>query len=404
MIEDGMESDLERLAERALEERREAQLYRERRVVEHLDSAHVRIEGRRYVNFSSNDYLGLSQHPLIRDAVAQAVRNHGTGSGASTLITGYSSTLESAEKALATWKGTEAAVLLPSGYQASHAAIQAIAGAAGSVNRKVRFLLDKLVHASLIDAVRGTEKPYRVFGHNDLEKLERLLVDREDPNQLQVVVTESIFSMDGDPADLRGLTALKRRHPFVLVVDEAHGSGVYGANGSGYAAELGLSADVDVFVVTLSKALGSIGGAICASRKFCETVVNFGRAYIYSTAVPPTMAAACEAAIAVMRNEPERQRRVRELAKRVRNELSGAGWSIPAGDSPIIPSVVGAEDLAMRLAEELKESGMIVSPVRPPTVARGSSRLRVTVSAAHSDEEVDQLVRALVDAKRKTPM
>ncbi len=387
-----MDSELERLGERAMEERRAAHLYRERRVVEPLDSAHVRIEGRDYVNFSSNDYLGLAQHPAIRDAVAQAVHDHGTGSGASALITGYTPGLASAENALARWKGTEGAVLLPSGYQANHGAIQAIAGAAGSVKRDVRFLLDKLVHASLIDAVRGTEKSYRVFGHNDLEKLERLLVDREDRDQLQVVVTESIFSMDGDAADLGGLVALKRRQPFVLVVDEAHGSGVYGPNGSGYVAELELSADVDVFMVTLSKALGSIGGAICGSQRFCEIVVNFGRAYIYSTAVPPAVAAGCEAAIEVMKNEPERQRRVREVARRVRDELSGAGWRIPAGDSPIIPIIIGTEESAMRLAEELKEIGMIVSAVRPPTVARGSSRLRVTVSAAHSDGEVRRLI------------
>jgi len=345
------------------------------------------------VDFSSNDYLGLRTHPAVIEAAARATRDHGAGSGASALVTGYSPLHASAERALATWKGTEAAVLLPSGYQANHAAIQTIANSAEAAGRRVRFLLDKLVHASLIDAARASGVPMRVFPHNGVDKLRRLL-DEAESDELQVVVTESIFSMYGDAADLRALVALKqlreqRHRSFVLVVDEAHGSGVYGPNGSGYAAECGVANDVDVFIVTLSKALGSIGGAVCASADFCEALVNFGRAYIYSTSLASTAAAACMAAIDVMSEEPWRQQRVRELARRVRGALG-----LP-GDSPIVPLILGEESAAIEAAKELRGKGMLVLPVRPPTVPRGTSRLRITLSCDHTDAEVEELIDAI---------
>ncbi len=217
-----MDSELERTAAEALVQRKHAHLHRERRVVEHLSSeVEVLIGGRRYVNFSSNDYLGLRGHPKLREAIARATLKEGAGSGASALITGYSGTLASAERALADWKGTESAVLLPSGYQTNHAAVGALAGMAEAAGKSVRFLIDKLVHASLVDAVRASERSMRVFGHNDLEKLERLLEARTDSKQIDVVITESIFSMDGDAADLAGLAALRRKFGFALLVDEA---------------------------------------------------------------------------------------------------------------------------------------------------------------------------------------
>jgi 8-amino-7-oxononanoate synthase len=217
-----------------------------------------------------------------------------------------------------------------------------------------------------------------------------------------VVVSESVFSMDGDAADLAGLAALKREHPFMLVLDEAHAAGVYGPGGAGLAAELGLQDLVDVSIATLSKAVGCVGGVVCASRVFCAALVNFGRAYVFSTSVPPFVAAAAEAALAVMRDEPARQARVRLLARRVRDELSAAGLSIAAGDSPIVPVILGAEEATLAAADQLMSQGLLVLGVRPPTVPRGSSRLRVTVSCEHTDEEVEQLVEALkaIDVRR----
>jgi 8-amino-7-oxononanoate synthase len=382
------DDSLDELLHAALADRRAAFQLRQRQVVRPIDSTHVEIDGRRYVNFCSNNYLGLTHHPRVVEAVARAAQSHGAGAGAAPLISGYTDLHASAERALAAWKGTESAVLLPSGYQANFAAVQTIASVAEARGRRVRFLLDKLAHASLIDAVRATGLPFRVFPHNDLSKLARLLTDK-DADELQVVVTESIFSMDGDAAPLAGVADLKARHPFVLLLDEAHGSGVYGANGSGYANEAELTSIVDIFVVTLSKSIGSAGGAVCGSKPFCDALINFGRAYVFSTSVPPTAAAACEAAIGVMTDEPDRQSRVRAMAKHVREDLK------IGGDSPIIPIVLREEEAALAAASALLEKGMLVLPVRPPTVPRGTSRLRVTLSCDHNADEIDALIRAL---------
>jgi 7-keto-8-aminopelargonate synthetase-like enzyme len=418
---------LQEIISLALDRQREANLLRQRRVVRHLDATHVEIEGRRYVSFAGNDYLGLASRALEGSAPSEPfpqARSERSptlqyGSGASALITGYSESLAQAERKLAQWKGTEGAVILPSGYQANHAAVQSIVGVARAAGKRVRFLIDKLVHASLVDAVRGSGESFRVFGHNDVGKLRRLLdggdstltlpspgvpgednktKERAEGGELQVVVTESIFSMDGDAAELREIVKLKRERPFVLLLDEAHATGVYGECGRGYAAELGVGDEVDVCVITMSKAMGCMGGAICGSSAVCDAVVNFGRAYIYSTAVPPLIAAACATSIEMMNNEPQRQARVRELARRVRKTLGAKGMKIPAGDSPIIPVIVGSEEAALRLSDQLLEKEILVPAVRPPTVPRGRSRLRVTLSSAHSDSEIDQLASALVQA------
>ena len=366
-------------------------LHRRRRVVRPLDATHVEIDGRTYVNFASNNYLGLSHHPRVIDAAVQAVGREGAGAGASPLITGYGPAHAAAERRIAHWKGTEAAVLLPTGYQTNVAAVQTLA----AVGCDVRFLLDKLVHASLVDAVRATGAAFRVFPHNNMEKLYRLL-DERDPSQPQVVVTESIFSMDGDQAKLSALVELKRVvSPFAVLLDEAHGSGVYGPAGAGLASHLGLAKLADVTVVTFSKALGVAGGAICGSAAFCEAVVNLGRAFIYSTAIPPAFAAAAEAAIDVLHDEPHHQQRLQRVTAWVRERLRGARMSIPAGDSPIISIILGSEEAALSAAARLQDGGLWVVPIRPPTVARGTSRLRITISSQHTDDEIEGLLASL---------
>jgi 8-amino-7-oxononanoate synthase len=212
------------------------------------------------------------------------------------------------------------------------------------------------------------------------------------PGQLDVVLTESIFSMDGDAADLAGIAQLKSEFDFALLIDEAHGSGVYGPDGNGYAAELGFAGLADVSICTLSKALGLVGGAVCATRSFCEGVVNFGRAYIYSTAVPAGLGVLAQEAIRIVHDEPQRQRRVRQLAKTTREKLIAGDLSIPPGDSPIIPVILGEEGRTLAAAATLLEGGIFCVAVRPPTVARGASRLRVTLSCEHSDAEVELLI------------
>jgi len=374
--------DWEDALSRALASRHDHNTLRIRRPVKVLDACHVEIDGQRLVNFASNNYLGLTHHPRVIAAFQSAVQMYGTGSGAAALITGHSELHASAERAIAAWKGTESAVLLGSGYVANLAAVQMLSAVSGG---HVRFLVDKLCHASLIDAVQSVDGSFRVFPHNQLEKLRRLLQEA-DANTLQVVVTESIFSMDGDAADLQGIANLKDEFSFLLLLDEAHGSGVYGPNGSGYAAELGLAAAVNLTIVTFSKAIGCVGGAVCASQSLCESIVNFGRPYIFSTSLPPAIPAAIEEAINVMRDEPQRQQRVRELSKRVRKNGS---------DSPIIPVVIGDEIAALTTAERFNNKGMFTVAVRPPTVPRGTSRLRVTISCGHSDAEIQKLIDAL---------
>ena len=221
------------------------------------------------------------------------------------------------------------------------------------------------------------------------------MLDEAPAEQLQVVVTESIFSMDGDAADLRPLAELKQRRPFLLLLDEAHGSGVYGVHGAGYAAEAGYPKLADLTVLTLSKAVGVAGGAICGSAELCEAVVNFGRAFIYTTHLPPAVAAGVVAAIDMMRDEPDRQQRVRSSATRVRARLQEMNVEVPAGDSPIVPILLGDEHAALRASSRLLHAGLLVTPIRPPTVARGTSRLRLTLSSEHTDEQILTLLDEL---------
>jgi 8-amino-7-oxononanoate synthase len=382
-----LKEELSRLAE--------VQQLRTRRVVAPIDAVHVEIDGRPCVNFCSNNYLGLTHHPRVVSAVAGAAASFGAGAGAAGLISGFFTQHAATESAVASWKGTEAAVLLPSGYQANHAAIGTLAALGKNRDGGLRFLVDKLAHASLLDAIRGSDAAWRVFPHNGMEKLKRLL-DEADTDQLQVVVTESIFSMDGDAADLAALDRMKRDRPFVLLLDEAHASGVYGPHGAGLAAERGLARSVDIFVVTFSKAAGCVGGAICGTENFCRTVVNLGRAYIYSTSIAPPMAAGIEQAIRVMHDEPRRQQRVRELSRDFRQRLRGKGLAVGEGDSPIVPIIVGEESAALELAGKLLEKQLLVGAVRPPTVPRGTSRLRVTLSCEHTEKEIDRLIGWLV--------
>ena len=387
------EHSLNAFIEQRLAERRAAGLLRQRRQIRVIDAVHVEIDGsRRCANFASNNYLGLTHHPRIIAAAERSLRSTGFGSGASGLVSGYSETHANAEAAIARWKGAEASVLLPSGYQAAHAAVQTLTALAGP--GQVRFVLDKLAHASLIDAVAASRQPFRIFPHNHLRKLERLLSEA-DPGQHQVVITESIFSMDGDACDLPAIAALRRRFAFTLLLDEAHSSGVYGRNGAGYAAELGLADEVDLSIVTLSKAAGAGGGAVCGSRLFCDALLNWGRAYIYSTSVPSSVAAAISEAIAVMADEPQRQQRLRDNARNLRSLLRQRKLALMDGDSPIIPIVLGSEAAAMQAGERLIERGYLVVPIRPPTVAPGTSRLRITVSSEHTEMQLRGLAEAI---------
>lgn len=395
-------SPFEQIASRYLDERRSSNLLRSRRAFEPIDATQVRdvMTGRILVAFCTNDYLGLSSHPRVLKALLDL---KSVGSGAAPLISGRSQAHAELEQTLAAWKGVDDAVLLPSGYQANIAALQAVASVIEAAGRRPRFLLDRLAHASLIDAARlvsSTRDSLRVFPHNDLDKLDRLLAERE-ADRHDVIVTESVFSMDGDEALLREIVELKRRHSATLVLDEAHATGLFGPAGAGLASELGVSRDVDVGIATLSKALGVSGGAVYGGRAVVEAVVNAGRAYLFSTATPPSLARATCDAIAVARDEPDRRARALANARRLRDAITSRGLRVRATDrSPIIPIELGDERAALDAARSLEEQGFLVIAVRPPTVPRGTSRLRVTVSSEHTPEQIDALCEAVSTAMR----
>jgi 7-keto-8-aminopelargonate synthetase-like enzyme len=261
--------------------------------------------------------------------------------------------------------------------------------------------MDKLVHASLIDAVALSGSPFRVFPHNGLPKLAHLLkkgVRSHFPAgepALDVIVTESIYSMDGDAAPVKELSAMAGEASAAWILDEAHGTGVYGEGGRGFASENGVAPDITI--VTLSKAMGCGGGAVCGSRAFCDAIVNFGRAYIYSTALPPATVAAALASLAVMRDEPHRQQRVRDLGVRVRAQLAAASIDarITGGDSPIIACILGDARRALAVSERMTDAGFWIPAIRPPTVPLEQSRLRITLSCEHTDAEIDAMIAAL---------
>jgi 8-amino-7-oxononanoate synthase len=343
------------------------------------------------LNFAANDYLGLSRHPALIEASRQATAQHGTGAGASRLVTGTDSAVLALEEQLAAWKEKEAALVFSSGYAAALGTIPALAGKGDTV------ILDKLAHASLIDAARLSGATVRTFPHNDMGRLEALLKKISPGKTRVLVVTESIFSMDGDAAPLGKLVELKDRHGAWLLVDEAHATGLYGATGAGLVAEAGLSARVEIVMGTLSKALGSVGGYIAGSRMLIDWLVNRARSFIYSTALPPGVIAASHAAVELCQ-KPEGASLRGRLWGNVARFHAGlpARWkSGTPSSSAIQPLICGEASTALQLATALREAGFLIPAIRYPTVPRRAARLRVTLSAAHSDKDIDALNRAL---------
>jgi 8-amino-7-oxononanoate synthase len=343
------------------------------------------------LNFAANDYLGLSRHPALIEAASQATIKRGTGAGASRLVTGTDDAVLALEAELAAWKEKEAALVFSSGFAAALGAIPALVGKGDTV------ILDRLSHASLIDAARLSGATVRTFPHNDLARLEKLLRKIAPNESRTLIVTESIFSMDGDAAPLTDLVALKEKHGAWLFVDEAHATGLYGPTGAGLVAEAGLSDNVEIVMGTFSKALGSLGGYVAGSRPLIDWLTNRARSFIYSTALPPGVIAASRAAVALVRGDE---------GMRLRGRLWGniarfhAGlphrWKHPARSSGAIqPLICGEASAALEMSRHFRQRGFLIPAIRYPTVPRGSARLRVTLSAAHADKDIDALNRIL---------
>jgi len=351
--------------------------------------------GRNLVNFGSNDYLGLAAGGGRR-AVLQTIERAGWGSGASPLVTGRGAVHDALERALARFEGTQAALLFSSGYAANLSTIAALAGKGDAV------YLDAKNHASIIDGCRLSGARMEVYRHGDVAFLQRRLARRDDVRR-RLIVTDSLFSMDGDFAPLADLAELAERHDAMLMVDEAHATGVFGPSGRGLCEEFGVETGVHVRVGTLSKALGSMGGFVAGSAPLIEWLVNRARSYVFSTAPPETLAAAALDALDVVINEPERRANLRRRAAMLRAGLQNQGWNTALSTSQIVPVILGDPGRTMDLARILQDRGLLVPGIRPPAVPPGECLLRISLSYLHSDRDIQRLLDALADQAGRRP-
>ncbi len=404
-----------------LRRQNEQHLRRVLRPVESSQGAELVIEGRRYVQFCTNNYLGLANHPEVVDAAREAASRWGVGASASRLVAGSMDLHHQLEQKLASFKGTEAALLFPTGFMANLAMFTTFAGSGD------RIVSDKLNHASLIDSARYSQAEHRIFPHRDLAKAQALLArplrpaggakpgggeepaddsaalsapgviaDADGPRQ-KFLATDAVFSMDGDLADLPGLCDIAEANGALVVVDEAHATGVFGSRGSGLAEAQGVCGRVALSMGTLSKALGSVGGFVCGPREAIDMLVNKARTFIYTTALPPMCSAAGLAALGVIDRQPHRRQRLLAMAAQVRQELEAMGFDCGESRSPIIPVMAGSAESALAASEQLRQRGLFVPAIRPPTVPAHTARLRISLMADHTDGHIEQLLQALKD-------
>ncbi|EGQ5284338.1 8-amino-7-oxononanoate synthase [Enterobacter hormaechei] len=371
----------------ALDERRAAEAFRVRRVVENGAGRFLTREGQRFCNFSSNDYLGLSQHPQIVRAWQQGADRYGVGSGGSGHVSGYTTAHQALEEALADWLGYPRALLFISGFAANQAVIAALMG------KDDRIVADRLSHASLLEAASLSPAQLRRFAHNDAAQLNVML--GKPCSGLQLAVTEGVFSMDGDSAPLAALHEAAKQQNAWLLVDDAHGIGVTGEEGRGSAYQQRVRPEL--LVVTFGKGFGVSGAAVLCSEPVADYLVQFARHLIYSTSMPPAQAVALSASLAVIRSEDgaERRARLAEHIQRFRRGINELSFRLTDSHSAIQPVIVGENPRALALAQALRERGQWVTAIRPPTVPPGTARLRLTLTAAHEPQDIDTLLEAL---------
>lgn len=382
-----------------LAERRAAHLYRQRPLLDSPQGVQVTVDGQQLLAFCSNDYLGLANHPQVAEAMMEGVRRWGVGGGASHLVVGHSAAHHELEEALAEFTGRPRALLMSSGYMANMGAITALVGSGDSV------LQDRLNHASLLDAGLLSGARFARYLHNDTQSL-ALRLGSATGNTL--VVTDGVFSMDGDLANLPDICATARERGAWVMVDDAHGFGCLGKTGGGLVEHYGLSTeDVPVLVGTLGKSFGTAGAFIAGSEELIETLVQFARPYIYTTSQPPAVAWATLKSLQLLRDESWRREHLAALIRRFRAGAEALGLQLMDSPTPIQPLLIGDSEQAMQLSAGLRERGILITAIRPPTVPRGTARLRVTLSAAHSEADVDRLLDALqqtlADLSEKSP-
>jgi 8-amino-7-oxononanoate synthase len=369
-------------------------LYRRLRLVEGAQAGRVRLDGREVLMLSSNNYLGLANHPTLTRAAQAALERCGCGAGASRLISGSMALHHELEDRLARLKHTQAALVFPTGYQANVGTLSALMGPGDTI------LSDALNHASIIDGCRLSRASTLVFRHNDVEHVAELLASCSGAGQ-RLIVTDSVFSMDGDIAPLAELSRLARRHDAWLMVDEAHATGVFGPHGGGVVEELELSAAIEVQMGTLGKALGGFGAYVAGSRQLIDWLVNRARSFVYTTALPPSVAATAIAALDIVAQEPQRRRQLWDNTAFLAEQLTGLGYSLGHTRSQILPLIIGDAGQTMALAAALLERGIFAQGIRPPTVPAGTSRIRVTPMATHTRQDMQDAVEAFAAAGRE---
>jgi len=383
--------------ESALSDIRDRGLYRRMRMISGPQGPRVLLDGRPVLLLCSNNYLGLADHPRVREAAAEAAMRYGAGAGASRLVSGNMRVHRRLEERLADFKGYRSALLFGSGYLANTGVVQALAKPGEVV------FSDALNHASIVDGCRLAGAETFVYDHADLDHLAWGL--REAEGRGSLIVTDGVFSMDGDVAPLTEIVELARRYDARVMVDDAHGTGTIGPDGRGSVAAAGLEDEVDVLVGTLGKSLGSYGAYVCCDKAMAKYLVNTARTLIFSTALGPPQVGAAMAALELLREEPRRVERVQRNARILREALAEHGLPAGDGDTPIVPVIVGDADAAVTASERALERGVFAQAIRPPTVPDGSSRLRLTVMASHTKAELREaaevIAKAVPDAARK---
>jgi 8-amino-7-oxononanoate synthase len=351
-------------------------------------STTLELNGRTFLHFSSNNYLGLADHFTLKLAATKAIEEWGVGGGASRLVSGNSRIYLELESRIARFKGTESALVFPSGYAANIGSIAAL------VQKSDLVFVDRLCHASLIDGVRLSGATLRVYRHKDTEQLGKLLRQRKEKNRT-LIITDGVFSMDGDIAPLPEILRLAEEFNSVIYLDDAHATGVLGPNGRGTCDHFGLSNPRIIQMGTLSKALGSLGGFIAADRFFVEYLINKARPFIYTTALPPAVLAAALAGFDLIDHHPEIRKQLWHLTNHLRTQINRIGFKTCGSETPIIPILIGQTEAALTFSQKLLEEGIYVPAIRPPTVSDGASRLRISLMATHTEEQIQFLLNTL---------
>jgi 8-amino-7-oxononanoate synthase len=373
--------------QQSLDERVAQGLLRSRRTLATPQSPHIVVDGKSYLAFCSNDYLGLANHPQLISALQQGAQQWGVGAGAAHLVSGHFEPHHRLEQQLAAFVGKPSALLFSTGYMANLGVVQALVGRGDTV------FADKLNHASLNDAMTLSRAEVKRYRHGDMEQLAMLLEQAKSGRKL--VITDAVFSMDGDIAPLREMLALCEQHDAWLYVDDAHGFGVLGERGRGSLSHFGIASERIIYMATLGKAAGVSGAFVAAEQVVIDTLINHANSYVYTTATPPALSSALLQSLQLIEQGDERRAHLQRLVTRLRSGLAELPWALMGSDTAIQPLLIGDNQRALELSAALRERGIWVAAIRPPTVPQGTARLRITLSATHADVDVDRLIGVL---------